>query len=135
MLLCLQFIKKNPLKGTTTVKSWFLLILELLLSNFQLGSDFVKQLFWIQKGRKVLLWNQVKSRMEACYSELILAPKTPKQFSSFFHEFRTIWLINCLKSNNTIIWSFFQKNKQLWFPGRYNSKEKIISLAKVFQAK
>ena len=26
----------------------------------------------IQKGRKVLLWNQIKSRMEACYSELIL---------------------------------------------------------------
>ena len=35
---------------------------------------FVKQLFTIQiqKGRKVLLWDQVKSRMEACYSELIL---------------------------------------------------------------
>ena len=34
---------------------------------------FVKQLFriQIQKGRKVLLWNQVKSRMEACYSELV----------------------------------------------------------------
>ena len=35
---------------------------------------FVKQLsrIQIQKGGKVLLWNQVKSRMEACYSELIL---------------------------------------------------------------
>jgi hypothetical protein len=35
---------------------------------------FVKQLFRIQikKGKKVLLWNQVKSRMEACYSEFIL---------------------------------------------------------------
>ena len=35
---------------------------------------FVKQLFriQIQKGGKVLLWNQVKSRIEACYSELIL---------------------------------------------------------------
>ena len=35
---------------------------------------FVKQLFriQIQKGGKVLLWNQVKSRLEACYSELIL---------------------------------------------------------------
>ena len=34
---------------------------------------FVKQLFiiQIQKDRKVLLWTQVKSRMEACYSELI----------------------------------------------------------------
>ena len=41
-----------------------------------IGTDkFVKQLFriQIQKGRKVLLWNQVKSRMEACYSELVLA--------------------------------------------------------------
>ena len=35
---------------------------------------FVKELFriQIQKGGKVLLWNQVKSRIEACYSELIL---------------------------------------------------------------
>jgi hypothetical protein len=33
---------------------------------------FFKQLFTIQikKGKKVLLWNQVKPRMEACYSEL-----------------------------------------------------------------
>ena len=29
------------------------------------------------KGGKVLLWNQVRSRMEACYSELILC-KYPK---------------------------------------------------------
>ena len=63
----------------TTVKSRFLVILELLLCKicFQFisfGSDFVKQLFriQIQKGGKVLLWNQVNSRMEACYSELIL---------------------------------------------------------------
>ena len=36
---------------------------------------FVKQLFTIQikKGGKALLWNQVKSRMEACYSELVLS--------------------------------------------------------------
>ena len=35
---------------------------------------FVKQLFriQIQKSGKVLLWNQVKARMEACYSELVL---------------------------------------------------------------
>ena len=35
---------------------------------------FVKQLFriQIQKGGKVLLWSQVKSRIEARYSELIL---------------------------------------------------------------
>ena len=35
----------------------------------------------IQKGGKVLLWNQVKSRMEACYSELVLIdcePTVPK---------------------------------------------------------
>ena len=32
---------------------------------------FVKQLFriQIQKGGKVLIWNQVKSRIEACYSK------------------------------------------------------------------
>ena len=56
-----------------------MLILELLLckissSIYQLSSDFVKQLFRIQmqKGKKVLLWNQVKSRMEDYYSELVL---------------------------------------------------------------
>ena len=45
-----------------------------LPSIYQLSSDFVKQLFriQIQKGGKVLLWNQVKSKMEACYPELIL---------------------------------------------------------------
>ena len=37
------------------------------------GSYFVKQLFKIQikKDVKVSLWNQVKSRMETCYSELV----------------------------------------------------------------
>jgi hypothetical protein len=45
-----------------------------LPSIYQLSSDFVKQLFriQIQNGKKVFLWNQVKSTMEACYSELIL---------------------------------------------------------------
>ena len=45
-----------------------------LPSIYQLGSDFVKQLFriQIQKVGKALLWNQVKSGMEACYSVLIL---------------------------------------------------------------
>ena len=44
---------------------------------------FVKQLFriQIQKGRKVLLWNQVKSRMEACYSELILTAYCPNIYT------------------------------------------------------
>jgi hypothetical protein len=39
---------------------------------------FVKQLFriQIQKGGKVLLWNKVESRMEACYSELVLVINT-----------------------------------------------------------
>ena len=48
--------------------------LQNLSSIYQLGSNFVKQLFVIeiQKGGKVLLWNQVKSRVEVCYSELIL---------------------------------------------------------------
>jgi hypothetical protein len=38
---------------------------------------FVKQLFriQIQKGGKLLLLNQVKSRMEACYSELVLTKR------------------------------------------------------------
>ena len=36
--------------------------------------DLICQLFriQIQKGGKVLLWNQVKSKMKACYSELVL---------------------------------------------------------------
>ena len=38
---------------------------------------FFKQLFrfQIQKGMNVLLWNQVKSKMEAYYSELVLVNK------------------------------------------------------------
>ena len=32
-----------------------------------------QQQFGIQNGGKVLLWNQVKYRMEACYSELVLS--------------------------------------------------------------
>ena len=55
----------------TTVQSWFL---QNLSSIYQFGSDFVKQLLriQIQKGWNVLLWIQVKSIMEARYSELIL---------------------------------------------------------------
>jgi hypothetical protein len=46
---------------------------------------FVKQLFRIQlqKGGKVLLWNQVKSRMETCYSELVLVYIALKDKQSF----------------------------------------------------
>ena len=56
-----------------------MLILIKLFLNSKLdlicNEKFVKQLFriQIQKGGKVLLWDQIKSRMEACYSELILA--------------------------------------------------------------
>ena len=52
-----------------------LLKIDNTLNNIRiLTVKFVKQLFriQIQKVGKVLLWNQVKSRMEACYSELIL---------------------------------------------------------------
>ena len=58
-----QIFEKNPKKGMTTVKSWFLLIVELLPAIYQLSSDFVKQLLriQIQKGRNLFLWNQVKS--------------------------------------------------------------------------
>ena len=55
-----------------------MIILTKLFLNSKLDliwiSKFVKQLFRIQikKDRKVSLWNQVKSRMEACYSELAL---------------------------------------------------------------
>ena len=54
------------------------ILIKLFLNNnfdFIRTVKFVKQLFriQIQKFRKVLLWNQVKSRMEACYSELVLA--------------------------------------------------------------
>jgi len=42
--------------------------------NLSARSNFVKQLFriQIQKGGKILPWSQVKSRIDACYSELIL---------------------------------------------------------------
>ena len=49
-----------------------LLFLDSKLNLIQ-TAKFVKQLFIIQKGGKVLLWNHVKFKMEACYSELVLA--------------------------------------------------------------
>ena len=51
---------------------------------------FVKQLFriQIQKGGKVLIWNQVKSRMEACYySELMWGSK----------KYINYWILNWIK--------------------------------------
>ena len=72
-----QFIEKNPQKGMTTVKSCFPKIWTFTVQNFpsiyQHSSDFVKQLFRIQMQKRgnILLWNQVKSRMEDCYSELV----------------------------------------------------------------
>ena len=73
-IFCLEGEKKMFL----LVENIFYLILIKLLLNSKLDLirtvKFVKQLFriQIQKGGKVLLWNQVKSRMEACYSELVL---------------------------------------------------------------
>ena len=48
--------------------------LQNLTTIYKIGFNFVTQLFriQIQKGGKVLLWNQVKSGMETCYSELVL---------------------------------------------------------------
>ena len=48
---------------------------------------FFKQLFriQIQKGGKVLLWNQVKSRIEACYSELVLG-RYSKIMGTYFQD-------------------------------------------------
>ena len=42
---------------------------------------FVKQLFRIQIGERVLLWTQAKSRMEACYSELVLRAYCPNLYT------------------------------------------------------
>ena len=39
----------------------------------------ISKLFHTQKGGKILLWNQVKSRMETCYSELVLIFQTRSQ--------------------------------------------------------
>ena len=59
---------------------------------------FVKQLFriQIQKDGKVLLWNQVKSRMEACYSELILIS----------HIVRLTWGLGTLAILHTLIGAY-----------------------------
>ena len=53
-------------------QNFILKSLKTLPRVFRLGSDFFKQLFEIQKRGKVLLWNEVKCKIEACYSELIL---------------------------------------------------------------
>ena len=76
---------------------------------------FVKQLFrvQIQKGRKVLLWNQVKSRMEACYSELVLARKSREEAKqSFLACFVLIFLafpsfFSCIMQQQFFLLCFF----------------------------
>ena len=73
-------------------KFTILIILMKLFLNSRLGLiqtvKFVKQLFkiQIQTGGKVLLWNQVKSRMEACYSELVLVKYVLLVFKYFFEQ-------------------------------------------------
>ena len=64
--------------------------------NCQLNS------FLIQKGGKVLLWNQVKSRMGACYFELVLVDSTHFQmletlFVVLLHSINIPWFI-CFKN-------------------------------------
>ena len=52
-----------------------IILIQLCISKQQIQAiKFVYQLFrnQIQISRKVLLWNQAKSRMKACYSELVL---------------------------------------------------------------
>ena len=52
--------------------------------NLTLFKQFAKQLFRIQieKGHKVPLWNQVKFRMEVCYSELLLACRADRIYDA-----------------------------------------------------
>ena len=45
----------------------------------QIKIFLISKLFQSQKGGKILLWNQVKSRMEACYSKLVLIFQTRSQ--------------------------------------------------------
>ena len=47
------------------------MILMIILIKLFLNSKLLVRI-QIQKGGKVLLWNQVKSRMEVCYSEVVL---------------------------------------------------------------
>ena len=64
-------------------------------------AKFVKQLFriQIQKGGRVLLWNQVKSKMEACYSELVIEIFSEVTFTflqdvSFISQLLYYWLVH-----------------------------------------
>ena len=70
---------------------------------------FVKQLFRIQlpKGGKVLLWNKVKSRMEACYSELSLSIATLiKKWWSCLKYPHIIWWLEYSLKTGKVIWLF-----------------------------
>ena len=97
--------------------------LQNLPSIYQLGSNFVKELFriQIQKDRKVLLWNQLKSRIEACYSERILSRFLLGRFSLIFGPIfvqkmiiifvvlTKIWPSSCIQVKN---------NLNFWIPSR-----------------
>ena len=67
-----------------------------------LNVKFAKQLFriQIQKDGKVLLWNQVKSRIEACYIELVLDSLKNVQ-AKIFREID--WLVNFISSISTTL--------------------------------
>jgi hypothetical protein len=69
---------------------------------------FVKHLFriQIQKCGKLSLWNQVKSRMEACYSELVLVNLKGLCIRIWNRMDRNItWTIQILWPLVTLFWS------------------------------
>ena len=61
-------------------------------------AKFFKRLFRIQIGGKELFWNKVKSKIEACYSELVLILKSnqkdflPEEDGSLIAFFRELCL-------------------------------------------
>lgn len=71
----------------TTVKPWCLLILELLLCKICLQfisfvltlSNSCLEFIFQMVVKYLLLWNLLKSRMEACYSELVLSNTREKE--------------------------------------------------------
>ena len=88
------------LHKTNSEKQASILDLQNSPSIYQLGSDFVKKMLIIPipKSEKILLWNQVKSRMEAYYSELILVWDSNLRTSK--RTTKTLWpKYQFLKSN------------------------------------
>ena len=109
--MCSNLLKKSTKWNEKSEVLTFANIWTFALYNLPLIYQLVsvKELFriQIQKGSKVFFWNQVKSRMEACYSELILLSNVKTLQKLYFIIVR--WVMEILTRGYKISFIFIKK--------------------------